>query len=113
MKIPSLFRTPQPRKFHFTPRYYDPIKEDIQNRTARIKSELSEKRLKSHRQSIREGFMIREREERRVGMMQWILIIIMLGTIVGWVYFGNVAFYVFLVIFPLYVWLRTRKHFQS
>ncbi len=113
MKIPSLFRMPQHKRFHFEPRYYDPVKEDIKNRMARIKSELSEEALKTHRRTIHEGFQRRATQDRRVDMMQWLLIILMLGTIVGWIYFGNVAFYVFIVLFPLYIWLRTRKPFQS
>ena len=36
MKFPSLSRIPKNKRFNFEPRYYDPIKEDIQNRTERI-----------------------------------------------------------------------------
>jgi hypothetical protein len=113
MKIPSLFRMPQHKRFNFEPHYYDPVKEDIKNRMARIRSELSEEALKTQRRSIHEGFQRREKQDRRVDMMQWILIILMLGTILGWLYFGNVAFYIFLVLFPLYVWFRIRKPSQS
>ncbi|MCL6261631.1 hypothetical protein M3O96_21215 [Aquiflexum sp. TKW24L] len=40
MKLPSLFRTAQPMRFDIKPRFYDPVKEEIEQRTARIKKEL-------------------------------------------------------------------------
>lgn len=113
MKIPSLFRMPGYKRFNFEPRYYDPVKEDIKNRMARIKTEQSEETIKTYRRSIHEGFRKREKQDRMVDMMQWLLIILMLGTIVGWLYLGNMVLYVFLVLFPLYIWLRTRKRFNS
>ncbi len=42
MKFPSIFRTAAPMRFDIKPRYYDPIKEEIEERTARIKKELEE-----------------------------------------------------------------------
>ena len=40
MKFPSLLKIPDHKKFKLPNRYYDPIKEDIQNRTELIKAEL-------------------------------------------------------------------------
>ena len=40
MRFPSLFRTPRHQKFHIEPRYYDPIKEEIAERTERIRKEM-------------------------------------------------------------------------
>ena len=45
MKFPSLFRTVSPMRFDIKPRYYDPIKEELEERTSRIKSELEEEGL--------------------------------------------------------------------
>lgn len=45
MKFPSIFRTAAPMRFDIKPRYYDPIKEEIAERTARIKKELEEEGL--------------------------------------------------------------------
>ncbi len=42
MKIPSLLRIPNHKKFQFAPRFYDPVKEDIENRTSLIEQELKE-----------------------------------------------------------------------
>ncbi len=42
MKLPSLFRSVTPMRFDVKPRYYDPIKEELAERTSRIKKELEE-----------------------------------------------------------------------
>ncbi|MEX0884793.1 MAG: hypothetical protein WDZ72_15105 [Cyclobacteriaceae bacterium] len=43
MKFPSIFRVNQPRRFQINPRHYDPVKEEIESRTARIRKELESK----------------------------------------------------------------------
>ncbi len=113
MKFPSLTRIHQHKRFNFEPRYYDPVKEDIKNRTERIRSEISSEKNQSYREHIREAFGRREKENRKADFMQLLLITIMAGTFVGWLYYGNVAFYAFLVLFPLYIILRTSKLFRS
>ena len=45
MKFPSIFRTASPMRFDIKPRYYDPIKEELEERTSRIKKELEEEGL--------------------------------------------------------------------
>jgi hypothetical protein len=112
MKFPSLSRIPKYKRFNFEPRYYDPIKEDIKNRTQRIKGELNVTSARSHRQHIKDAFAHREKRQKSSDFMQLLLIIILLGAFGGWIIYGNVALYVFLVVFPLYLFFRTRKFFQ-
>jgi hypothetical protein len=109
MKFPSISRIPKHRKFNYEPRYYDPVKEDIKNRTERIRSEIDLEKNKTYRQNIREAFNQRDRDNKKTDFMQLLLITIMLGTFVGWLYYGNAALYAFLVLFPLYIFLRTRR----
>ena len=45
MKLPSIFKTASHQRFSIKPRYYDPIKEEIEERTSRIKRELEEEGL--------------------------------------------------------------------
>ncbi len=45
MKFPSIFKTASHQRFAIKPRYYDPIKEEIEERTSRIKRELEEEGL--------------------------------------------------------------------
>jgi Flp pilus assembly protein TadB len=42
MKLPTIFRTASHQRFAIKPRYYDPIKEEIEERTSRIKMELEQ-----------------------------------------------------------------------
>jgi len=39
-KFPSIFKTAKYQRFNITPRYYDPVKEDLARREARVKREL-------------------------------------------------------------------------
>jgi hypothetical protein len=112
MKIPSLSRMPKYKRFKFEPRYYDPIKEDIQNRTERIKGELKITSSQKHREHLRAAFSHRDRRDKSSDFMQLLLIVIMLGTFGGWLIYGNVVLYIFIVVFPLYIFLRTRRFFQ-
>ncbi|MDH5604781.1 MAG: hypothetical protein OEY51_12615 [Cyclobacteriaceae bacterium] len=36
-KLPSIFKTARHQRFHLSPRYYDPVREDIQRREKNIK----------------------------------------------------------------------------
>jgi len=112
MKIPSLSRIPGYKRFNFEPRYYDPIKEDIQNRTERIKGELKITSTHTHREQLKSAFSHRAKREKSSDFMQLLLIIIMLGAFGGWLVYGNIVLYIFLIVFPLYIFLRTRKFFQ-
>lgn len=103
---------PQNKRFNIEPRYYDPIKEDIQNRTERIKGELKHTSSELHGEHIRSAYANRDRREKSTNIMQLLLILILLGTFFGWIFYGNVVFYAFLIIFPIYLFLRTRKFFQ-
>lgn len=111
MKIPSLSRLPKYKSFNFEPRYYDPIKEDIKNRTERIKGELKVTSQQSHHAHLKAAFNKRIRREKSSDFMQLVLILIFLGAFFGWLFLGNVVLYAFIVIFPLYIFLRTRKFF--
>ncbi len=112
MKFPSITRIPKHKKFDFTPRYYDPVKEDVKNRTERIKAELSEESDTKYRENIKKAFEIREKRKTRTDLMQLVLITIVVGCSVGWIYFGNYALYVFMFLLALYIFLRSRKYFQ-
>ena len=112
MKFPSLSRMPRHKRFTFEPRYYDPIKEDIQNRTERIKGEIKQTSSHAYREHIKSAYATRARREKSTNFMQLLLILILLGTFFGWIFYGNLVLYAFVVIFPIYIFLRTRKFFQ-
>lgn len=39
MKLPSLVKIPKYKRFEFRPRYYDPVKEELEERVEKIKRE--------------------------------------------------------------------------
>ncbi|MGF1636552.1 MAG: hypothetical protein ACFCUU_05720 [Cyclobacteriaceae bacterium] len=112
MRIPTLTRLPKNKRFNIQPRYYDPVKEDIKERTERIRGELLNKTADQYRSNISAAFTKRRRSEKLVGGMQIVLIVLMMGTFVGWLYYGNIALYVFAVLFPAYIYLRSRRFFE-
>lgn len=112
MKFPSLSRMPNNKRFNIEPRYYDPVKEDIQNRTERIKRELKITSTASHREHIKSAFNNRAKRQKSSDFMQILLIVLMLGSVGGWLIFGNVVLIICAIVFPLYLFFRTRKFFQ-
>ncbi len=113
MKIPLLSGRLQNKRFQFEPRYYDPVKEDIDNRTARIAAEMKhEPSAEVQRARIKTAYIVRENRSRSIDMMQVVLMVLLVATVFGWIYYGNVALYFFLVLFPIYIYFRTRKHFR-
>ena len=109
MKLPSLFRTPKPQQFHVAPRYYDPIKEDIQERTSRIKSELSRDKTSEYHSNISGAFARKAQQGRKINMIQMALIVTFLTLSFGYLYYGNDVFYIFLVFVPFYLYFRLKK----
>jgi hypothetical protein len=128
MKIPSLFsKTPQHRRFSFTPRFYDEQEYERREREERIRRELlrqEEQRkdtagtegtdtgdLYQHRTRIAGSFRSARRSGSRQSNTSSLLIRFILFTFMGiWVIaylqYGNVAFYGLFLIIPFYLFLR-------
>lgn len=60
MKVPSIFRLPKYQRFEIQPRYYDPVKEDIEKRTDRIRKEIRNQKEGHSSESIREAYKAKE-----------------------------------------------------
>jgi uncharacterized membrane protein YhaH (DUF805 family) len=109
MKLPSLVRVPKYRRFNFEPRHYDPIKEELKNRTERIENELkSSKDVKMDefavRQRISEAF-VRDRNKTggNLGSTQLFFVALISASFVGFWYIGLPAFIITGVIIFLYI----------
>ena len=109
MKVPSIVRLPKPKTFNFEPRYYDPVKEDVANRTARIKQEMSQTHQEFARSNISGSFARRERENRNVSLLQLVIIVTLFGVTFGYIYYGNVVFYLLWAVVPVYLFFRLKK----
>ncbi len=115
MKFPSIFRVNQPHKFNLSPRHYDPVKEEIEERTARIRRELQEQGVLNpdgasrsdgmprHGSSIRgaftQGSPIRKKPSsilESAGLLRLIILLFLIGGFGGYIYLGPEIFYYFL-----------------
>ena len=117
LKLPSLVKKPKYQRFHVEPRYYDPIKEDIEFRTERIKSELgmeSEELNTGYSSKITGSFRKNMKHAKGGGvdqtmMLRLIILIVLVLFAGGFVYIGSEVFYLLLLYVPFYLWKKFRK----
>jgi hypothetical protein len=114
MKVPSLLRIPKHQKFHIEPRYYDPVKEEIEQRISRIKNETDGENNDDPTQyrSRIMGAFGRQRSDRSrstIGASQFLMILVIAGGFVGYLFYGNIALYSMAAVIALYYYLRLRK----
>lgn len=111
MKFPTFTRLPNYKRFNFEPRYYDPVKEDIEVRTARVKQEISqlaEDRI-NHPSNIAGSFSKRANYTKNANILQLVIIIFLITLFGGYLLYGNDIFYIFLLIVPVYFYFRLKK----
>lgn len=111
MKFPSIFRTAAPMRFDIKPRYYDPVREEIEHRTAQIKrdleaqglldtDEVTSRDIGTYGAGIRGSFAQHKGIKARDGvtmfastaMIRTFIFLVLLGSIFGYVYLGPVIF---------------------
>ena len=111
MKFPSLIRLPRNKRFNFEPRYYDPIKEDIEIRVAQIKSEMNRNDGEIYKSSISGSFRrnIESNAKSTPALLQFIIFTLLLGSFVGWLFYGNLVLYILAAFVPVYLFLRLRR----
>jgi hypothetical protein len=114
MKLPSIFKTSAPSRFDIKPRYYDPVKEDIDQRTSWIQKELESKGVlnpeeygeesfaKNRGSSLRGAFTqssLRKSEAggfSSAGLLRMIIFVVLMLGVFGYLYFGTDALYAIL-----------------
>jgi len=115
MKFPSILKIPEHKKFKMPNRYYDPIKEDIQNRTELIKAELDRKKsldpdLSDYHSRIEGAFSQKSYyKESKSGMLRFTLMVLLAAGAIGYLYLGNVVIYIFIGLLVLIYFLRKRE----
>tara|TARA_B100000686_G_scaffold146978_1_gene154429 strand:+ start:342 stop:641 length:300 start_codon:yes stop_codon:yes gene_type:complete len=95
MRLPSFIRLPHNRKFKFSPRHYDPIKDDLDQRISESKNN-----------KIKYFKKLRKSSEINTSRLQIIIAFILSFFIYGWIYIGNKIF-IFMVLIPL--WFLYKK----
>ncbi len=119
MKLPSLIRLPSSKKFNYEPRFYDPVKEEIAERTERIRREMeadaamtSEQRIK-FKAEWKNASQRNDTEDKRSSISQMIFILLFSFTFIGYIFYGNNALYIGLILIPVYIFLRMRQMRQN
>ena len=109
MRFPSLFRTPKYQQFEIKPRYYDPVKEFIEERRMVVNAnqngdppnEPHISRIRFERKKNNEGVS--------ATLLQLIIVLILGGLLLGWLYIGNDVLYYGLIVIPVYFFFRFKK----
>ncbi|KYG76773.1 hypothetical protein [Roseivirga echinicomitans] len=117
MKLPSLVKKPNYQRYDIKPRYYDPVKEDIENRTSRIKAEMGmneNANLDPGYRSQIEGSFRKNMKHAKNGvdqtiMLRLIIFVILILFVGGFVYIGKDIFYLALLYVPYLIWKKMRK----
>ena len=113
-----IFKTAKYQRFHIEPRYYDPVKEDIENRTARIKAELGMAEDDDFRPGYRSQIAGSFRKNmkhtpEKVGgnaaMMRMVILIVLVLMVGGFAYDLTELFYLLLLFVPFYLWKKYRR----
>jgi hypothetical protein len=98
MKLPSIIKIPSYQRFHYEPRHYDPIKDDIDERRRRIRRSLDAERGKAEgytsRGRLEGSFRRRKVADDNSGFLRLIIGAVLFAGVVGYLYFGNIAIYI-------------------
>lgn len=109
MRFPSLFRLPRHQQFRIQPRYYDPVKEEIQERTERIREEMEGKESGTYQPS-KINFQRKSKSAPATSMLQLAIAAVLGLMVLGWLQFGNEVFYYLLwIIVPGYLLYRVKS----
>ncbi len=93
MRLPSFIKLPNNRKFKFSARHYDPIKDDLDQRISRSKNTKTKYFNRNRPNTI------------STSKLQLIIAFILSFLIFGWLYIGNKIF-IFILLIPLWFFLK-------
>jgi hypothetical protein len=113
MKIPSITKLPKYKRFEFQPRYYDPVKEEIAQKMKEAQMELEAEQngeYEGHSKRMRAGFRKRSTIERqKTDFSQSFFVLCFSSFFILYYKYGNLAFWMLAIMFPLYLWLKLRR----
>jgi|SRR5687768_2274684 hypothetical protein len=124
MKLPSLFtKTPNYKRFAYTPRHYDPLEEERKEREERIRHELSIESAKNGEDASLHGYRSRiagsfrsakktatVQKDPSANMLRLIILLVLAVGLIAFIEYGKVALYgIALIIVPFYFYLKFRK----
>ena len=126
MKFPRFIPLAKHKQFNLTPRYYDPIKEDIKIRTEKIRQELNNSQEANYPSHIRGSFDRKITRESNAGFLRIIIFLAIVGGIGLYAFYGDIIeeifqkfrsseyfFYFLALIFSVYVYFRLRGRLKK
>ncbi len=113
MKFPSLLKTQTNKRFSIQPRYYDPVKEDIENRTDRIKRMIDVKNIEGENvpESGIHGSFSRGSyyKHQKSNALRFSIMILLSAGAIGYLFYGNSALYIMMsLILAIYLYKKIR-----
>ncbi len=112
MKIPSLIKIPRHQRFYIKPRYYDPVKEDVENRERLIIAEINAEKKKgtyTPGARISSAFNRQKSKKDDSNVLRFLFVISLFGGTVGYLYFGQIAIYFSFGLIALYYIIKRLK----
>lgn len=113
MKIPSIAKLPKYKQFDFQPRYYDAVKEMVEQKMKEARMELEtekEEVTEGYEKRIKQGFRSKSRIERQpTDFSQPLFVLCFSGVFILYYFYGNLAFWLLAIVFPLYLFIKLRK----
>jgi Flp pilus assembly protein TadB len=126
MKFVSLFgKTPNYKRFNYTPRHYDPIEDERKKREEEIRRELeaglrveTKEELELRQSKIKGSFQAARRRSAQKGAPSIALvrtIITLFIVILLWAFlqFGTIALYGLILVVPFYLFLKLKNFKRS
>lgn len=111
-KLPTLTKLPQPRRFSYEPRHYDPEKEAIRQRIAEAKARAADKNAENYssEHALRGAIRRHSRLRRKTADFSQLFFVVGFGAIT-YLYFeyGNSALWAFAILILGYVWFKIRR----
>ncbi len=120
MKFLSLFtKAPQHQRFNYEPRYYDPVKEELEKRESRIKQELARERGEqpedNNYRSRLAGSLHAARKRSKGGsgtsatMIRLGIFLFMVVFFIAYLEFGSPVFYSLFAAVPIYFYFKFKN----
>lgn len=107
MRFPSLIRLPRNKQFGLAPRYYDPIKEEIEERTRKIRLEMESGEGSGDYVPGKITFERKSETAPNTSLLQLAIASILGLMTVGWLYLGNdIFYYIAYIAIPVYIYFR-------
>lgn len=104
----SPFKTRKPKSFQYQPRFFDPDKEALHDRIARIQAE-SEGNMSALDARMRDAFAQRKRKASGMAARgQLLLALLLAATVVAYAYLPLSSFFLFGGGLLVYYWLKKR-----